>query len=106
MAENQMINIKEISNKKEWEDFILAHSEANFLQSWSWGEFHKALGKNINRSGFYENNKLVGVMLSVTEPARRGKYLTIPGGPIIDWGDKEIINAFANQIKQIAKENN
>lgn len=99
------ITIKNISDKKLWEEFILAKNEANFLQSWAWGEFHKALGKTIDRTGFYENNKLVGVMLSVVEPARRGKYLTVPGGPIIDWGNKDLINAFAIQIKEIAKKN-
>lgn len=100
------ITIKNIENQKEWEEFILGKNEANFLQSWSWGEFHKALNKQIFRTGFFENNKLVGVMLSVAEPARRGKYLTVPGGPIINWENKKIINAFAKQIKIIAKENN
>lgn len=98
--------IKEIVNKEEWESFLEKHIEANFLQSWAWGEFHKLLGKDISRIGFYEGDKLIGVMLSVVEPARRGKYLTVPGGPIIDWQKKSIVKAFANQIKQIAKENN
>jgi len=100
------IIIKNISEKNIWEEFVLSRNEANFLQSWSWGEFHEALGKIINRTGFFENNKLVGVMLSVIEPARRGRYLTVPGGPIIDWGNKNLINAFSQQIKKIAKENN
>lgn len=100
------ITVKNIENKKNWEEFVLGKSEANFLQSWSWGEFHRVLGKIINRTGFYENNKLVGVMLSVVEPARRGRYLTVPGGPIIDWQNKNIANAFVNQIKIIAKQNN
>jgi lipid II:glycine glycyltransferase (peptidoglycan interpeptide bridge formation enzyme) len=100
------ITIKNIENKKEWESFVLSENEANFLQSWAWGEFHQALGKTIFRTGFYEKNRLVGVMLSVIEPARRGRYLTIPGGPIIDWQNKDLVNIFAQQIKQIAKENN
>jgi len=98
--------VKEIVSKGEWESFLEKHDEANFLQSWSWGEFHKALGKTINRSGFYENNKLVGVMLSVVEPAKRGKYLTVPGGPIIDWQKKDLVQTFFNRLKIIAKENN
>lgn len=99
------ITVKQITSKSEWEDFILSKTEANFLQSWSWGEFHRALGKTINRAGFYEKRGLVGVMLSIVEPARRGKYLTVPGGPIIDWGNKNVVNEFAKQIKIIAKEN-
>lgn len=101
------IKIRQLAdeNKKDWEDFVLGKNEANFLQSWSWGEFHKALEKTINRTGFYENNKLVGVMLSIVEPARRGKYLTVPGGPIVNWQDKDLVNAFINKTKQLAKEN-
>lgn len=100
------ITIKNINDKQIWEEFILNKNEANFLQSWYWGEFHKALGKTIDRTGFYEKEKLVGVMLSIVEPAKRGKYLTVPGGPIIDWQKKDIADLFLDQIKKIAKENN
>lgn len=99
------ITIKNITDKKIWEDFVLAKLEANFLQSWYWGDFHKAMGKTINRTGFYEKDKLIGVMLSVVEPARRGKYLTVPGGPLIDWQNKNLIKVFLSQLKTIAREN-
>ncbi len=95
--------ITEITSKKVWEDFLSQHQEANFLQSWYWGEFHKALGHRIQRNGFIKNNKLIGVMLSVVENAKRGKYLTIPGGPIIDWEDETLINLFVKEIRNIAK---
>lgn len=97
--------IEEISDKKIWEDFLSQHPEANFLQSWNWGEFHKALGHIIKRSGFFKENKLSGVMLSVVENAKRGKYLTVPGGPVIDWQDKNLVNLFTEEIKTIAKNN-
>lgn len=93
---------KLIENKKEWEDFLSTREEANFLQSWYWGEFHKNLGQDIIRTGFYKNNKLIGVMLSIVEDAKRGRHLIIPGGPIIDWKDEEIVNAFVREIKKIA----
>lgn len=97
--------IKEIVKKEEWESFLGKYNEANFLQSWYWGEFHKATGKAINRTGFYEKKGLVGVMLSVVEPARRGKYLTVPGGPLIDWQNRNLVQAFLDQLKIISKEN-
>ncbi|MBI4096631.1 MAG: peptidoglycan bridge formation glycyltransferase FemA/FemB family protein [Candidatus Levybacteria bacterium] len=100
------IIIRQIADQETWESFILSKPEANFLQSWSWGEFHKSLNKQIFRTGFFEKNKLVGVMLSVIEPARRGKYLTIPGGPIINWQNKDLIKSFSDEIKIITKENN
>lgn len=98
------ITVKNIEDQKVWEDFLLAHPEANFLQSWYWGEFHKALGSVIHRVGFYNGNVLVGVMLSVVEDARRGRYLTVPAGPIIDWKDNDLIAAFTEEIKKQATE--
>ena len=100
------ITVKNIEDKIEWEDFLSSHSEANFLQSWYWGEFHEGLDNNIQRTGFYENNKLVGVMLSVVENAKRGRYLTVPGGPIIDWDKSDLVNCFVSEVKRIAKEKN
>lgn len=95
--------VTEITNQKTWEDFLSKHPETNFLQSWSWGEFHKALGRKIKRSGFIREEKLTGVMLSVVENARRGKYLTVPGGPIIDWQDRTLVNLFVEEIKNISR---
>jgi lipid II:glycine glycyltransferase (peptidoglycan interpeptide bridge formation enzyme) len=100
------IIVKIIEDKKNWENFIFAHSEANFLQSWNWGEFHKVLGKSIIRTGFYEKDKLAGIMLSIIEPAKRGRYLTVPGGPIIDWNNKNLVDAFLEEVKIISKKNN
>ncbi len=98
------IKVEEITDKKIWEDFLSKHTEANFLQSWYWGEFHKSLENKIQRSGFFKDSKLVGIMLSVVEDARRGRYLTIPGGPIINWEDKILIKKSVEEIKNIAGE--
>lgn len=97
-----MIQTKEITIKSEWENFLLKQEQANFLQSWYWGEFHEALGQKIQRTGFYKNNKLAGIMLSIVEDAKRGKHLIVPAGPIIDWQDKDLVNAFVKESKRIA----
>ncbi|MDO8573838.1 MAG: peptidoglycan bridge formation glycyltransferase FemA/FemB family protein [Candidatus Daviesbacteria bacterium] len=98
--------VKEITKKQVWEDFLSQHPEANFLQSWNWGSFHEALNHKIKRSGFYEKGNLIGAMLSVVENAKRGKYLTVPGGPTIDWQNKNLVKQFVEEIKKIAKEEN
>ncbi len=79
------INIKEIVEKNEWETFLSSHNEVNFLHSWYWGEFYENLNQKIQRTGFYKNGKLSGAMLSIVEKAKRGQYLIVPGGPIINW---------------------
>ncbi len=94
---------KIINDKNVWEDFLTTHPESNFLQSWYWGEFHQSLGNIIHRTGFYHDDQLVGVMLSIVEDAKRGRYLTVPGGPIIDWSDRQHVDGFIEEIRRLAK---
>src|SRR5664279_22006 len=96
------ISVAIVTNKSEWENF-LKRENANFLQSWYWGEFHEQLGKTIVRTGFYQDEKLVGVMLSVVESAKRGRYLTVPAGPIIDWKNKKLVSKAFEQMEEIGK---
>src|SRR5437667_2281759 len=98
------IKVKVVHDKDEWEGYLEKHAEANFLQSWYWGEFNARLGKTIHRSGFYKDRKLEGVMLSVVEDARRGRYLTVPGGPMLDWEEGQVVNAAFLEMKRIGKE--
>ncbi len=99
-----MIVVKEVEDKKEWEDFIYQNPDANFLQSWHFGEFHKSLGKEVERIGFFDENKLIGVMQAVIENAKRGRYMTISGGPIIDWKNKSLVKLVFTKVKNIAGE--
>lgn len=100
------ITLREASNKMEWEKFMALHPDGNFLQSWNWGLFHENLGKIIRRIGFFKEKKLVGVILCIVEKAKRATYLTVPGGPIINWGDKNQVKLFKEIIEKIANEEN
>lgn len=100
----RQIITKEVLKRDEWEKFLLKHEEASFLQSWEWGEFHRAMGNRIWRFGFYIDGKLRGVMLMVEESARRGRYLLVPGGPIIDWGDEKMVETAFLLMRQTALE--
>ncbi len=97
------IIVKEVTNQDEWEDFLALHPEANFLHSYLWGIFNQRIGKQVHYSGFYEDEKLAGVMLSIIEPARRGRYLTVPGGPIIDWSRSEMVQAIRQEMIRLGK---
>jgi lipid II:glycine glycyltransferase (peptidoglycan interpeptide bridge formation enzyme) len=98
--------IKQISSKDKWEDFVLANNPKSFLQSWNWGETNVMTGNKIHRLGFYENTRLKGVCLAIEQDAKRGRHLIVPGGPIIDWGDLELVETFTESIKRVALERN
>lgn len=96
------IVVREVKQKSVWEDFLTTHREANFLQSWNWGEFNRFMGKKIFRLGFFAQQQLLGVALVVSEQAKRGKYLTLAGGPIIEWFDSDLVASFFATIKALA----
>jgi len=100
------ITSKAVDSKDEWEAFMASHSEANFLHSWYWGDFHEHMGHAVERVGFYENETLVGIVQGVVEPARRGRHLVVAGGPIIDWSNQQLVQAWVPGIKQAAKRHN
>lgn len=97
------ITVKAITKREVWEKFILSYPEANFLQSFNFGQFQQNLGKPIYRVGFFQNKKLAGVMLCIVEKAKRATYLTVPGGPLINWESKQQVKLFQETVQKIAK---
>jgi len=90
------MEVKEIKDKKIWEDFLLECQEKTFLQSWNWGEFQKKMGNKIWRLGVFENDTLIELVLAVKIVAKRGKFLLVQ-----HWlGMSEIL---LNKLKEIAK---
>src|SRR5258708_39942860 len=81
----------EVTDKETWEQFVLRRPEANFLQSWNWGVFHERLGKKVWRMGIFAGTQQIGGALCVREEAKRGTYLTIAGGTLVDWADQGLL---------------
>ncbi len=79
-------------SKKDYEQFIQTRSEANFLHSWQWGEAYILVGQAVHRIGIYDGDNVVGVLQAVVENARRGRYIEVAGGPLIDWDNEAIVN--------------
>ncbi len=96
-----MIKLIDGENRSEWDGFVTNLPEANFLQSWDFYEFHKNRGKKIVRREVLKDDKIVGVYAGVVETARRGTYLAIAGGPLIDWSDKKVVKAVFDDIRQL-----
>ncbi len=97
------IEIRDVTDKNEWDTFVTKHPEANFLHSWQWGEFHISRGKTIVRRGVYEGSDLKGVYEGVVETARRGTHLAIAGGPIVDWTNEEAVQLIRDDMKAQGK---
>lgn len=86
-------------SKKQWDDFITSHPEANFLQSWDFYEFYQDYGHEIvRRIAIDENNNIIGAYAGQVEPAKRGRHLAIAGGPILDWQNKHLVSKIFQDI--------
>lgn len=104
------LKIKEITDKKTWEDFLLECEEKTFLDSWNWGEFQRMMGDKVWRIGVYESENLRAAALVIKVSARRGTFLFVPHGPTVKHevsSDKhQALNALLAELKKIAKNEN
>lgn len=95
------MKLVDAENRKEWDDFVTSHPEANFLQSWDFYEFYKSRGNQIVRRVVWDNDEIVAAYAGVIENAKRGRYLAIAGGPILDWERRELVDAvFADMRRE------
>lgn len=76
---------KLITNQTQWNALLTNQPEAQFLQSWEWGEFQKALGRAMFRLGVEQNGMLVaGAQCIVRNHGFGIRSLTIYRGPVVD----------------------
>lgn len=104
---SQNIEFQVIRDPELWEEYIHTRDEANFLQSFWWGQFEAKLGKKFFPVLIRQGDQLVGAALVIKEEAKRGDYLAIAGGPLIDWHSsqaKQLFEAFSHYILQLAKD--
>lgn len=104
------MEIKEITDKNEWEGFMEKCQEKTFLDSWNWGEFQKKQEEKIWRLGIYDS-ELIAAVLVVKIKAKRGTFLFVPHGPSValakEGGPKvksEVLEILTEKLKEIAKQ--
>jgi peptidoglycan pentaglycine glycine transferase (the first glycine) len=102
------MEIKEITEKKVWEDFLLKYQDKTFLQSWNWGDFQEMMGNKIWRLGISENEKLIATALISKIEAKRGRFFLIQHGPNLSSESgtqgKEVLETLLKELKRIGKE--
>lgn len=82
-----------------WQEILKKFPEANFLQSPAYGKMNKILGTKVITEDFDKK----GHALMMVRDAKRGRYLEIPCGPLLDWSDREAVRKSFEKIKEIAK---
>lgn len=100
------MKIIDATDQKKWDAFVTSHEDANFLQSWAWGDFHEARHKTVvRRIAINDKEEIVAAYVGQVETAKRGTYMAIAGGPIMDWSKKSLREAIFNDIKEQGEKN-
>lgn len=100
-----MLKFVELSPKELDKYVFKAHPEANFLQTSAWGRVYETDGETVFYRGVKKDDTLVASALIILKPAKRGRYLEIPGGPLLDWDkDKKTLKFFLDEVRKMAVE--
>lgn len=83
-----------------WQDIVEKFPEANFLQSPKYGEMNRLLGAKVIMEDFGGK----GCALMMVRDAKRGRYLEIPCGPLLDYKNEQLVRIAFEKIAKIAKE--
>ena len=84
---------------KTWAEIIQKYPEANFLQSPEYGKMNELLDNKVICDDFDGD----GYALMIVRNAKRGRYLEIPCGPLMDWNDKKVVKKVFARISEVGK---
>ncbi len=80
-------------------EVIKRFPEANLLQSPEYGKMNELVGDKVIVSDFDG----AGYALMIIRDAKRGRYLEIPCGPLVDFNDKKAVEKVFQEITKLAK---
>lgn len=92
-----------------WSQALELFPEANFLQSPQWGKVNSLVGHKViveynltDESGQPSEAPRFWCQMIVKD-AKRGRYLEVPGGPLMDWNDTETKRYVFAKIRAVAQ---
>lgn len=88
------VTIEEITDKAQWNSFLLSQPRGHLLQSYEWGELNRYLGGKIYRLGALDDGRLIGSMMLTLSPlagrlplsclySSRGPTIADPASPAL-----------------------
>jgi len=100
-----MMPILDFNNKeevKEYEDFVLNHVGASFMQDLNWGK----VKNNWKQEAVYlkEDGKIIAsMMLLVQNIPFKSTIIYAPRGPVCDVYDIDLVNKLIKEVEPLAK---
>ncbi len=91
-----------LPDARAWDTLAQSLPGAHILQSWAWGEVKSRWGWSAERLAWPDGRAAAQVL---TRTAARGlvRYLYIPRGPLLDWGDAELRERVLTDLEDLAR---
>ncbi|MBV9706829.1 MAG: peptidoglycan bridge formation glycyltransferase FemA/FemB family protein [Chloroflexi bacterium] len=105
------MTIQEITDREQWNTFLISQPHGHLLQSYEWGELHQYLGGRIYRLGALEDGRLTGAMMLTVNavalpamlPGLHFDWLYSRRGPIVERPDAAALTALIEHAHTIAR---
>ena len=93
-------------NEKEFVNFVANHPDKSFFQTPEIATIREKNGWKSHYVGVKEGNKILAATMMVSKVTFAGhKTFYAPGGPLIDYCDKNLLKFFTDHLKKYLKEN-
>ena len=87
------------NQEQDWKAVVEKFPEANFLQSPKYAKMNELIGDEV----VFDDFGGAGHALMIVRDAKRGRYLEIPCGPLLNWSDKKAVRQAFSKIEKIAR---
>ena len=82
-----------------WQQARVKFPEANFLRSHEWGKANQRMGHKVIKRSLSS----AGYAQVIIKDAKRGRYMEVPGGPLIDWSNEDNARKMFEMLTRTAK---
>lgn len=98
-----MTDVKVFTDRKRYDAFVAERAPQAFFQDWQWGVVQERMGSPVMRFGYYRGTTLAATAACAVVRARRGNYLHVRHGPVVDMGDTTLFADVTGHLRGIAK---
>jgi len=98
------MQIKKITDKKTWNEALKHFKYSTMFLSWEWSDFERSIGNKFENWGIFDGDKVVGLLPIKIINAKRGRYLHVRHGPLIDWTKESLVSQIVSFLKEKAVE--
>lgn len=97
-----ILDVRDATDQSRWDNFLIQQRFRPFLQSWTMGEVYAAIGQEpVRLEVTRDDGTLVGICFAHIVPARRGRHLSIPYGPVVN--SQEALPPLLERLTEIAR---